>query len=278
MRWRLLPARRALRCRPGAGRARHQVTAAQYERWKTELSNWGRWGRGRSDRDPQPDHAGEARAQAAALRARRCVSVSLGRRRRHREGRGQPTRPTSTRCSGIGSDRIGIAYHGIAHTISTRGTTFNANGVFYNELHARTRRPWPGRATSATRSSTSKNGIFTRGILIEHPAPERRAVLESGHAHLRRRISKPGKSSAGRDACRPATRCSSAPASGRGGRRMGRGCADAGRGRPVRRPRPLGHPVAPRARDVGGDGERPSAHASPGARPASARARFTTLR
>ena len=51
------------------------VTAAQYERWKTDLSNWGRWGK--------DDQIGtlnlitpEKRRQAAAL-VRDGVSVSL---------------------------------------------------------------------------------------------------------------------------------------------------------------------------------------------------------
>ena len=53
----------------------HDVTAAQYTRWKTELSNWGRWGK--------DDEIGalnlitpEKRRQAAAL-VRDGVSVSL---------------------------------------------------------------------------------------------------------------------------------------------------------------------------------------------------------
>jgi hypothetical protein len=53
----------------------HTVTAEQYTRWKTELSNWGRWG--------PTDELGtlnlitpEKRRQAAAL-VREGVSVSL---------------------------------------------------------------------------------------------------------------------------------------------------------------------------------------------------------
>ena len=60
----------------------HVVTVEEYERWKKDLSNWGRWGK--------DDQIGalnlitpEKRKQAASL-VKEGFSVSLGKRRRHR--------------------------------------------------------------------------------------------------------------------------------------------------------------------------------------------------
>jgi hypothetical protein len=97
----------------GQSAASAPVTAAQYERWKTELSNWGRWGK--------DDQIGtlnlitaEKRRQAAAL-VRDGVSVSLAGDADTEKAVDNPT-PYEHVMLGLGADRIGVAYHGIAHT------------------------------------------------------------------------------------------------------------------------------------------------------------------
>jgi kynurenine formamidase len=69
----------------------------------------------------------------------------------------------------IGSDRFGVAFHGVAHTHLDSLAHINYDGVFYNGY-----RPDPAAVMKAgghARNSiiNLKNGIFTRGILIDIP-------------------------------------------------------------------------------------------------------------
>jgi hypothetical protein len=71
----------------------------------------------------------EKRKQAAGL-----VGKAFGvarRRRRHRQAVDNPN-PYDVKMLAIGNDRIGVAYHGIAHTHLDSLAHINDNGVFYN--------------------------------------------------------------------------------------------------------------------------------------------------
>ena len=105
------------------------VTKAEYERWKIELTNWGRWG--------QDDEIGALnlitpakRRQAAAL-VKEGFSVSLA-------GDVDTVQavdnwyPYEHTMLTIGKDRIAVNYHGIAHSHVDSLAHMNANGVFYN--------------------------------------------------------------------------------------------------------------------------------------------------
>ena len=160
------------------GRATRTVTPAEYERWKKELSNWGRWGKDDRDRRAEPDHAGEAAAGGGAGARRACRS------------RWPPT-PTPSRPStirnpyevtmlGIGSDRIAVNYHGIAHTHLDSLAHINDQRRVLQRLHA-------GRGTRSSKQGHAKNsihnvknGIFTRGILIDIPRLKGVPYLEPG--------------------------------------------------------------------------------------------------
>src|SRR5882672_10948139 len=105
------------------------VTDAEYERWKKELSNWGRWGK--------DDEIGalnlitpEKRKQAAGL-VREGFSVSLAGDADTVQAVDNPN-PYDVKMLAIGNDRIGVAYHGIAHTHLDSLAHINDNGVFYN--------------------------------------------------------------------------------------------------------------------------------------------------
>ena len=174
---------------------------------------------------------------------------------------------------GIGTDRIGIAYHGIAHTHLDAWNHIHANGVFYNGYT-------PDAAavakTGHQRNSiiNVKNGIFTRGILIDIPRLKGVPYLEPGTpiyvSDLEAWEKQAGVRVSAGDALFVRT--------GVWARRKADGpvAARPRRGRPVGRARPLGHSVAPRARR-GRDGQRPPAvrlAGPPGCRPA----RSTTSR
>jgi kynurenine formamidase len=155
----------------------HVVTKEQYERWKTELSNWGRWG--------PTDEIGtlnlitpEKRRQAARL-VREGVPVSLAGDPDETKAVDNP-QPYEHVMQGIGSDRWGVSFHGIAHTHLDSLAHINESGTFYNGYH-----PDPDAVITANRHFKNsihnvKNGVFTRGILIDVPRLKGVPYLEPG--------------------------------------------------------------------------------------------------
>ena len=130
------------------------VTAAQYERWKTELSNWGRWGK--DDQIGTLNLITPAKRREAAALVRDGVSVSLAADADTEKAVDNPS-PYEYAMLGIGSDRIGIAYTASPTPTSTPGTTSTPTACSTTATRRMPRR-WPGRGTSATRSSTSRTG------------------------------------------------------------------------------------------------------------------------
>jgi kynurenine formamidase len=158
---------------PPSGRV---VTEAEYERWKKELSNWGRWGK--------DDEIGalnlitpQKRKQAASL-VKEGASVSLAADIDTVKNVDNPNPYDHTMLS-ISSDRIAVAYHGIAHTHLDSLAHINDNGVFYNGYAPNAAAVL---AQGHPRNSVHnvKNGIFTRGILIDIPRLKGVPYLEPG--------------------------------------------------------------------------------------------------
>jgi kynurenine formamidase len=154
----------------------HAVTDSEYERWKKDLSNWGRWGK--------DDEIGalnlitaEKRKQAAGL-VREGFSVSLAGDADTVQAVDNPN-PYDVKMLAIGNDRIGVAYHGIAHTHLDSLAHINDNGVFYNGY-----KPDADSVLKGGHAKNSihnvKNGIFTRGILIDIPRLKGVPYLEPG--------------------------------------------------------------------------------------------------
>ena len=152
------------------------VTAEQYARWKTELSNWGRWG--------ATDEIGalnlitpEKRRQAAGL-VRDGVSVSLASDADTVQAVDNP-QPYEVTMQSIASDRIAVSYHGITHTHLDSLAHINEQGVFYNGY-----KPEEAAVLASGHAKNSihnvKNGVFTRGILIDIPRLKRVPYLEPG--------------------------------------------------------------------------------------------------
>src|SRR5580693_1438897 len=91
----------------------HVVTDAEYERWKKDLSNWGRWGN--DDEIGALNLITPEKRKAAAALVREGFSVSLAGDADTVQAVDNPN-PYDVKMLGIGTDRIGVAYHGIAHT------------------------------------------------------------------------------------------------------------------------------------------------------------------
>ena len=157
---------------------RPQVTLADVERWKRDLTNWGRWG--------PDDESGtlnlitpEKRTQAAAL-VRDGITVSLARDAETEVAIDNP-RPYQVTPLGITADEIRVAYHGFMHThLDFLNHNFIGDGVTYNGYA-----PDPARVVAAgghTRNTVhnAKHGIVTRGLLIDMARFKRVPYLEPG--------------------------------------------------------------------------------------------------
>ena len=158
---------------PTTGRA---VTEAEYERWKKDLSNWGRWGK--DDQIGALNLITTAKRKQAAALVKDGVSVSLAADVDTVKAVDNPN-PYELTMLGIGSDRIGVNYHGIAHTHLDSLAHINANGVFYNGYTPDAAAVMKqGHAKNSIHNV--KNGIFTRGILIDIPRLKGVPYLEPG--------------------------------------------------------------------------------------------------
>jgi len=155
---------------------RTPVTEAQYERWKTELTNWGRWGK--DDQVGALNLITPAKRKQAAGLVKEGISVSLAADADTVKSVDNPN-PYEVTMQGISADRIAVSYHGIAHTHLDALAHVNANGVFYNGYA-----PNADEVVKQGHSKNSihnvKNGIFTRGVLIDIPRLKGVPYLEPG--------------------------------------------------------------------------------------------------
>ena len=160
----------------GQERAPQPVTRADFERWKRELSNWGRWGK--DDQLGALNLITPAKRRQAAALVTDGVSVSLSRVADTEKAIDNPD-PFEHRMLEIGADRMGVVPHGVAHTHLDSLAHINFNGVFYNGYT-------PDAASVMKRGHTRnsivnlKNGIFTRGVLVDLPRLKGVPYLEPG--------------------------------------------------------------------------------------------------
>lgn len=149
-----------------AAGTRPAVPKADYERWKTELSNWGRWSK--EDQIGALNLITPAKRRRAADLVKEGVTVSLAGDVNTEKAvdNGQPYEHTMTSAGATGAaDRLAVSYHGYAHThIDGFGHRFFDgkmwNGFSFEEVT---------REEGAKRNSIYNlhNGIFTRGILMD---------------------------------------------------------------------------------------------------------------
>ena len=147
------------------GGADREVSLEEYEEWKEELSNWGRWG--------PDDEIGalnlitpEKRLEAVAL-VREGLTLSLAVDANTVPAVDNPD-PYEFEMLGIGADRISVAYHGMAHTHIDAMAHWEDEGTFYNGYT-----PDPDAVLERGHERNSvlnlKDGILTRGVLIDIP-------------------------------------------------------------------------------------------------------------
>jgi kynurenine formamidase len=155
---------------------RRAVTAAEYESWKKDLSNWGRWGK--DDQIGALNLITPAKRKEAAALVKEGFSVSLAGDADTVKAVDNPF-PYEHEMLAIGNDRIGVRYHGITHTHLDSLAHINEDGVFYNGY-----KPDPDAVLKGGHPKNSihnlKNGIFTRGILLDIPRLKGVPYLEPG--------------------------------------------------------------------------------------------------
>ena len=152
------------------------VSRAQFERWKTELSNWGRWGK--DDQLGALNLITPAKRREAAALVREGFSVSLSRDADTQKAVDNPD-PFEHSMITTGTDRMGVIPHGVAHTHLDSLAHINYDGVFYNGY-----KPDADAVMKSGHSRNSivnlKNGIFTRGVLVDLPRLKGVPYVEPG--------------------------------------------------------------------------------------------------
>jgi kynurenine formamidase len=162
--------------------ARRPVTQADMDRWKKELSNWGRWGT--DDEKGTLNLITPAKRKQAAGLVRDGITVSLARDASTEKAIDNP-QPYQHTMNNVGaaasSDRFSVSFHGLSHThLDALGHHF-LDGKLYNGF---SRDEWVTMEGGARKGSIHnvKGGIFTRGILLDIPRLKGVPYLEPGTA------------------------------------------------------------------------------------------------
>jgi kynurenine formamidase len=163
---------------PSGSRAANtgSVTKAQFDEWMTKLSNWGRWGKD-DERGALNLITPEARRRAAAL-VKTGTTVSLSRQIPAEEAPGTPGQPRPINQNGSGAnvfliagdylfERQEIEYHGgrLSHFDALCHVSYN--GKLYNGLNFK--EVVTGRGCSKLSVNSAREGIVTRGVLLDLP-------------------------------------------------------------------------------------------------------------
>ncbi len=158
----------------------HTTTKADLERWSKELSNWGRWGK--EDQIGTLNLITPAKRKQAAALVKEGVSVSLSRDLETVKAADVGS-PFEFTMRGIASDSFAINYHGYAHThLDGLAHRFNAEGQGYNYYTPDPEQVKKDNGHAKNSIINVKNGIFTRGILIDVPKLKGVPYLEPGTA------------------------------------------------------------------------------------------------
>jgi hypothetical protein len=171
---------------------RQDATRADFDRFMTELSNWGRWGK--DDQMGAVNLITPARRKQALALVREGVSISLARNAetepavdnpqpivRSGGGRGAannqktPVPPPDQSSTG---DTFFIAYHGYVHTHMDSLCHFFYKGRMYNGYSRDEVTAEHGAAKNSILNF--KNGVITRGILMDIPRLKGVEYLEPG--------------------------------------------------------------------------------------------------
>ena len=147
-----------------------QMTKADFERLVKKLSNWGRWGK--DDQLGALNLITPKKRKQAALLVKEGISVSMARNVEKIEApdNSKPfvhTMLTTGFDDGQwGMDNYSVSYHGLAHTHMDSLCHLFFQGKMYNGFSRKEVGP---KGANKLSIHNIKNGIFTRGLLIDIP-------------------------------------------------------------------------------------------------------------
>jgi len=155
-----------------------KLTRAGIDAMMQELSNWGRWGK--DDQIGAVHLITPAVRKAAAALVKDGAAVSLSRRLDTAKAldNDSPFALTPTRDGDFAMDEYKIAYHGFAHTHMDSLAHMSVGGKSYNGFAP----PAAGKGADKLAVENYKEGIFTRGVLIDLPRLKGIQYLEPGTA------------------------------------------------------------------------------------------------
>src|SRR5215468_317159 len=163
--------------------SKQKMTKTDVDRMMTELSNWGRWGK--DDQLGAVNLITAAKRKQAAALVREGFSVSLARdtNTEKAEDNSDPYEHTMT-LTGVNNDRIPfsidnfkISFHGYQHTHLDALCHMFWQGKMYNGY---SQEEVTQRGAGKLAITTLKQGIFTRGILMDMAALKGVPYLEPG--------------------------------------------------------------------------------------------------
>jgi kynurenine formamidase len=161
---------------PGAAAARYPRNEAEFDELFHKVKNWGRWGK--DDQLGAANLITDAKRKEAARLVKNGVAVSLAHNPLTEAAADNPSPFEHTMNRGFTSDTYKVSYHGYAHShldslchILYKDQTYNG--------HARS-------AVNTEKGCTQlsiqalKNGVITRGILVDVPRLRNVPYLEPG--------------------------------------------------------------------------------------------------
>ena len=156
----------------GSNAARTLRTLAKYEQMFEEVSNWGRWGE--SDEIGTLNLITEAKRQQAAALVQSGISVSLAHNLITEQAADMPNPFEMTN----GGSRFRYGFHSTTHTHVDAICQFGYKGRVFNGYPESEIRTSAGCTKMGV--ETLKNGIVTRGILLDIPRLKGVPYLEPG--------------------------------------------------------------------------------------------------
>jgi len=171
--------------RPALAQQNRAVTAAMVDKWMTELSNWGRWGK--DDQMGAINLITPAKRKQAASLVKDGVSVSLARNTDPNKAEDNDSPFTHTMTSTgknpligfFSMDLVSVSYHGYAHTHMDSLCHMFYKGKMYNGF---SQQEVTEKGAAKLAITNFKNGILTRGILMDIPRLKGVPYLQPGTA------------------------------------------------------------------------------------------------
>jgi kynurenine formamidase len=160
---------------PPAG-SRAPRNAAEFDEFFKQVSNWGRWGK--DDQLGSANLVTDAKRKQAASLVKNGISVSLAHNVLTEKAVDNPSPLEHTMLPGFFMDSYRVTYHGYAHShidalchILYKGQTYN--GYAQGDVNT-------DKGCTKLGIDTLKNGIVTRGILIDIPRLKNVPYLDPG--------------------------------------------------------------------------------------------------